>query len=146
MRWMSAVLPMASDIARLQKAIFVHLASDSILTGLLGGAKIFDRPAESAALPYITFGITRAFNSDTASEAAQEHLFTLHTWSRKAGRREAMMILDAMRARLSSLPPVLDAMRIVTLRFQSEDITFNEQVDGFQGTLRYRALTEHETL
>lgn len=137
---------MANDAAKLQKSIYAHLANDSALIDLLGGIKVYDRPVESASLPYITFGTTRAFNADTASEAAQEHLFTLYVWSRKGGRLEALTLLNIVRASLNNLPVVFDAMRIVSLRFQSEDIAYNEPVAAFQGIIRYRAMTESETL
>jgi hypothetical protein len=37
-------------------------------------------------------------------------------------------------------------MRIVHLRCQSEEITYNEQVSAYQGTVRYRAMTEAAVL
>jgi hypothetical protein len=137
---------MASDTAKLQKAVFSHLASDTVLTGLLGGTKIYDRPATSASLPYLTLGITRAFDASTASETGQEHLFTVHAWSRKGGRKETASLMDAVRLRLQSLGAVQDAMRIVSLRFKAEDVTYNEQISAYQGTLRFRAFTEAEIL
>jgi Protein of unknown function (DUF3168) len=137
---------MPSDTAKLQKAIFTLLAADVALTALTGGAKIYDRPMEGAALPYVTLGITRAFDASTASEIAHEHLFSTHAWSRKGGRKEALEILQAMRLSLENIAPVQDGMRIVALRFQSEDVTYNEQVAAYQGTLRLRILTEAETL
>jgi Protein of unknown function (DUF3168) len=137
---------MPSDTAKLQKAIYAHLATDTALTGLLGGAKIYDRPAESAALPYVTLGITRAFDASTSSETAHEHLFTAHAWSRQGGRKDALSLMQAVRTRLENLGPIHDGMRIVSLRFQSEDVAYNEQVAAYQGTLRFRAMTEAAVL
>jgi hypothetical protein len=139
-------MKMSGDTAKLQKAIFAHLASDTVLSGLTGGSKIYDRPIENIALPYLTFGVTRAVNVGTASEDAQEHLFTVHAWSRQGGRKEAMSLMSALQARLDTLATLHDGMRIVHLRCQSEDITYNEQVRAYQGTVRYRAITEADAL
>lgn len=137
---------MSSDTAKLQKAMFAHLAADAILSGMTGGAKIYDRPFDGAALPYVTLGITRAFDASTASEVAHEHLFSTHVWSRKGGRKEALEILNVMRLSLENIANIHDGMRIVALRFQSEDITYNEQVGAYHGTLRFRVMTEAATL
>jgi Protein of unknown function (DUF3168) len=137
---------MASDTQILQQAIFTHLTADTALTGLLGGAKVHDRPPEGAAMPYVTLGMTRAFDAGTASEKAQEHLFTLHAWSSAGGRKETMTILEALRSRMESLPVVNGAMRIVAVRLQGEDIVHDPDLRAFHGTLRFRAVTEPAAL
>ncbi len=137
---------MSSDTVKLQKAVFTHLAADAVLSGLTGGAKIYDRPVDGAVLPYVTLGITRAFDASTASELAHEHLFSTHVWSRKGGRKETLDILNAMRLSLENIAATHDGMRIVSLRFQSEDVAYNEQVAAYQGTLRFRVITEAVTL
>ena len=93
-------------------------------------------------MPYVTLGMTRAFNADTASEKAQEHLFTLHVWSAAGGRKEAMAVLDAVRTRRESLPAVSGAMRIVSVRVQGEDIGHDPDLRAYHGVLRLRAVTE----
>ncbi len=137
---------MASDTQTLQQAVFNHLTADTALYVLLGGANVHDRPPDGAAMPYVTLGVTRAFNADTASEKAQEHLFTLHAWSAAGGRKEAMLVLEAVRLRMESLPAVSGAMRIVSVRAQGEDIEHDPDLRAFHGVLRYRALTEPVTV
>jgi hypothetical protein len=133
---------MASDTQALQQAVFSHLAADTALAALLGGVKVYDRPPDGAAMPYVTLGATRAFNADTASEKAQEHLFTLHAWSPAGGRKEAMLVLDAVRLRMESLPAISGAMRIVSARAAGEDIQHDPDLRAFHGVLRLRAVTE----
>lgn len=133
---------MASDTQVLQQAVFAHLASDAALGALLGGDKVHDRPPEGSAMPYVTLGATRAFDAGTASEKAQEHLFTLHAWSSSGGRKQAMQILDAARLRLESLPSVSGAMRIVSIAPLAEDISHDPEMRAFHGVLRLRAVTE----
>ena len=137
---------MASDTQLLQQAVFAHLAADSALGALLGGDKVHDRPPDGAAMPYVTLGMTRAFDAGTASEKAQEHLFTLHAWSSTGGRKQTMQILEAIRLRMDSLPVASGAMRIVSVAAQGEDITHDPDMRAFHGTLRLRALTEPITV
>ena len=137
---------MASDTQTLQQAVFAHLTGDTALSALLGGAKVHDRPPDGAAMPYVTLGMTRAFNADTASEKAQEHLFTLHIWSSAGGRKEAMLVADAVRLRMESLPSVSGTMRIISVRSQGEDIEHDPDLRAFHGMLRFRAVTEPVTL
>ncbi len=137
---------MASDTQLLQQAVFAHLAGDMALTALLGDVKVHDRPPAGAAMPYVTLGMTRAFDAGTASEKAQEHLFTLHAWSGAGGRKETMGILEATRLRMESLPAVNGTVRIVSLQAQGEDIVHYPDLRAYHGTLRFRAVTEPATL
>ncbi len=137
---------MASDTQFFQQAVFAHLEGDAALTALLGGAKVHDRPPEGAAMPYVTLGMTRAFDAGTASEKAQEHLFTLHAWSSAGGRKETMSILEAVRLRMENLPAVNGAMRVVSMQAQGEDIAHDPDLRAFHGTLRFRAVTEPTAL
>jgi hypothetical protein len=133
---------MSNDSSKLQRAIFLHLSSDPALISLLNGAKIYDRPPINAALPYVTMGMTRAFEAGTATENASEHLFALLVWSRQGGRKEVSAIMFALRKRLETLVNVFDAMRIVNLRYVSEDISYDARLSAYQGSLRLRAMTE----
>lgn len=133
---------MASDTQLLQQSVFSHLAGDAALTALLGGAKVHDRPPDGSAMPYVTVGVTRAFEAGTASERAQEHLFTLHAWSSAGGRKETMAILETIRLRMESLTSVDGAMRIVSATAQGEDIVHDPDLRAFHGSMRFRAVTE----
>lgn len=137
---------MSADLQKLQEAIHARLSADSTLGALLGGAKIYDRPPEGAAIPYITFGATRTFNAGTASEDAREHLLTLHTWSKTGGRKQCMEIMAATETALQTLPALSGAIRIVSLRRQGEDIAYEPDLRAWHGTLRLRAVTEASTL
>lgn len=133
---------MASDVATLQKLIVTRLVTHSPLTAMLGGAKIYDRPPEGAALPYVTLGATRVNDAGTASENAGEHLVLLHVWSRKGGRKETADILAEIRTALETVPATLDTMRLVNLVWRGEDIVHDTDVRAYHGTIRHRAVTE----
>ena len=53
---------MSAAALDLQKALILRLSSDAALTGQLGGSKIYDHPAVSAKLPYVSLGQTMAYD------------------------------------------------------------------------------------
>jgi Protein of unknown function (DUF3168) len=131
-----------SAALELQKAIFSRLTGDAALVAQLGGAKIFDHPAVTAKLPYVTLGQTASYDWSTASESGREHLMTVHVWSRAGGRIEAHEIMEKIRLRLDGLTQDLLTHRLVLLMLEFEDVRFDVSEDGYHGMLRYRALTE----
>ena len=126
----------------LQQLIVSHLASDTAITTALGGPKLYDRPPDRATFPYVTLGQTAIFDQSTASETAHEHLVTLHIWSRKGGRLDALQIQDLLRTRLETLPATSGSLRIVSLRFEYQEVRHDPEVDAYHGMLRYRGYTE----
>ena len=72
----------------LQKGIYQALAGSSELGGLLGGARIYDDPPQSARYPFITLGESLVRDWSTGTDAGEEHTVSLHIWSAAAGRRE----------------------------------------------------------
>ncbi|MGB8817631.1 MAG: DUF3168 domain-containing protein, partial [Rhizobiaceae bacterium] len=133
---------MSADLQKLQEAIHARLSADSGLGSLLGGPKMYDRPPEGAAMPYITYGATRTFNAGTASEEAREHLFHLHVWSKTGGRKQCMDVMEAAETALQTLPAISGAIRIVSLRQQGEEIGYEPDLRAWHGILRLRAVTE----
>jgi Protein of unknown function (DUF3168) len=133
---------MSSAALDLQKAIVLRLSGDVTLTGQLGGNKIYDHPAASAKLPYVSLGQTMAYDWSTASESGHEHFVTIHVWSRAGGRLEAHEIMEKIRLRLDGLGAELLNHRLVLMRLEFEEVRFDVGEDGYHGMMRYRALTE----
>ncbi len=133
---------MASASWALQQAIFAALSGDSALTALLGGARVYDDVPERAAFPYVTFapGLERDWSVGEA--VGSEHVVTLHVWSRGAGRKEALAIIDAVRARLHDAALTLVGYRLVNLRHESSDVRRDGDGETFHGIVRFRAVTE----
>lgn len=137
---------MASASWALQQAIFAALSGDSALTALLGGARVYDDVPERAAFPYVTFapGLERDWSVGEA--VGSEHAVTLHAWSRGAGRKEALAIIDAVRTRLHDAALTLSGHRLVNLRHESSDVRRDSDGETFHGIVRFRAVTEPESL
>ena len=133
---------MASASWALQQAIFACLTSDSALVTLLGGARVYDDVPERGAFPYVTFapGIERDWS--TGSGVGSEHAVTLHVWSRGAGRKEALAIIDAAQSRLHDAALTLVGHRLVNLRHESSDVRRDSDGETFHGIVRFRAVTE----
>lgn len=133
---------MASAAYELQKALYAALTSNAPLTGMLGGAKIYDDVPRGASLPYITFGQSTLRDWSTGTEPGYEHLITLHVWSRVNGEREAHQIMSAIRDCLHDVALTVAAHRLVNLRFEFSDMLRDSDGETIHGIVRYRAVTE----
>lgn len=133
---------MPASTAALRAAIHDALTADAVLTGLLGGPKIYDEPPATAAFPYVTLGEARVADFSTGDDALQEHQLTLHAWSRQGGHKEAHMIAGALLQALDDAPLAPDGHQLVNLRFSLADI--RREADGrtYHALVRFRAVTE----
>ena len=86
---------MPSSALALQTSIFATLGADANVLALLGAARIHDQVPQPATYPYISFGQSTTRDADTGTEASDEHLLTLHIWSRAEGRTETHKLIDA---------------------------------------------------
>lgn len=133
---------MASASWALQQAIFASLTSDSGLLALLGGAHVYDDVPPRAPFPYVTFAPGSARDWSTGSDIGTEHAIVLHVWSRAAGRKEALAILDALTERLHEAPLELVGHQLVNLRHESSDVRRDADGETCHGIVRFRAVTE----
>jgi len=133
-------MPTAS--VALRAAIHDALIADGALTALLAGPKIYDEPPPGVAFPYVTLGEARITDFSTGTEPGEEHLLTLHAWSRQGGHREAHLIAGALLQALDDAPLALDDHHLVNLRFSLADI--RREADGrtYHALVRFRAVTE----
>jgi len=134
-------MPTAASAA-LRAAIHDALSTDAALTNILGGPKIYDEPPRSAAFPYVTLGEARIADFSAGSEPGEEHLLTLHAWSRQGGHREAHTIAGALLQALDDAPLALADHRLINFRFSVADV--RREADGrtYHALVRFRAVTE----
>lgn len=136
---------MTAATTELQAAVFAALSADLLLTGLLGGTKVFDHTPANTAFPYITFGRTSIYDWSTGTEDGAEQLFTLHVWSKARGKSEALAIMERARVILHDVPLELAEHHLVNLRLEFSDVRLDEDIDVYHGLLRFRAVTEPAT-
>jgi hypothetical protein len=133
---------MASAGFELQKAIFLSLTTDTALTALLGGGRIYDNVPRGAEYPYVTFGQISSRDWSTGTDEGEEHGVTLHVWSEAAGRRQTQSIVAALRDRLHDAALSLATHRLVNLQHEFSEVRREAGGEGHRGIVRFRAVTE----
>lgn len=126
----------------LRAALHAALSTDAALTAALGGARIHDEPPAGAELPYVTLAEGRVNDWSTATEEGEEHLLTLHVWSRQGGHREAQAIAGLVRDAAEKLAPALPGHRLVNLRAISIETRREGGGKSYRAVIRLRAVTE----
>jgi hypothetical protein len=126
----------------LQKAVFQALSEHAAIAALVGAGRIFDDVPQRTAMPYLTFGPSVVRDWSTGTEAGDEHLLTLHVWSRAEGRREAHAIMSGIRDALHEQALEVEGHRLVNLRHEVSEA--RRETDGvtYHGVVRFRAVTE----
>jgi hypothetical protein len=133
---------MPSAAWALQSAIFSKLMSDTSVTTLLGGERLYDDVPVRAEFPYITFGQSSDRDWSTGSDSGHEHVVTLHVWSRAKGRRQVDDVAEASRTALHDQTLTLSGHRLINLRHEFTDVRRDGDGETFHGICRYRAVTE----
>ncbi|MCJ8143865.1 DUF3168 domain-containing protein [Ancylobacter sp. A5.8] len=126
----------------LRAAIHAALSADPALTAALGGARVHDEPPAGAELPYVTLAEGRVNDWSTATEEGEEHLLTLHAWSRQGGHREAQAIAGMVREALEGMAPALAGHRLVNLRVTGTETRREAGGKTYRAAIRLRAVTE----
>ena len=130
-----------SSAAELQKAIFEALGANGALAALVG-TRIFDHAPANVAFPYITFGRTSVYDWSTGTESGTEQLFTLHTWSKAKGKKEALEIMELARTTLHDASLDLEGHSLVNMRLEFSEARYDDRNEAHHGLLRFRAVTE----
>jgi hypothetical protein len=135
---------MSSSGLALQRAIFAKLSSDSALIAALGAPRIYDDVPPRAKFPFLTFGQSTERDWSTGTDTGNEHLVTLHVWSRARGRSEAETAIAAAREALHDQALTLDGHRLINLRHEFSEARRDSDGETFHGIVRFRAVTEED--
>jgi Protein of unknown function (DUF3168) len=133
---------MPSSALALQQSIFSTLGAHAGVVALLGDARIYDQVPQPATYPYLSFGQSMIRDADTSTEAGDEHMLTLHIWSRAEGRKETHDLIDAVRSALHQQALTLTGHRLVNLRHEFSEARREPDGDTIHGLVRLRAVTE----
>lgn len=131
-----------SAALELQKAVFGALTSDAALTDAIGAGRVHDHAPAELAFPYITFGRTSVYDWSTGTEDGNEHIFTLHAWSKAKGKAQALEIVTMIRRVLHDAGLAMTGHRLVNLREEFEEVRYDEDHAVYHGIIRFRAVTE----
>jgi uncharacterized protein DUF3168 len=133
---------MTSAAWPLQQAMHAALIADAPLVALLGGPRVYDDVPTRGAYPYVTVAPVQARDFGTGSDDGEEHVVTLNVWSRGGGRKEALLIMAAVRTVLHDAALTLAGHRLVNLRHESSDARRGRDGETYEGVIRFRAVTE----
>lgn len=133
---------MPSSSWALQKSIYEALSADAAVTGLLGAGRIYDDTPQRSPMPYLTFGQSTLRDWSTGTDAGDEHVLTLHVWSRAEGRRQTHEIMRALRNALHERALTLEGHHLVNLRHELSEARREPDGETYHGIVRLRAVTE----
>lgn len=126
----------------LQAALIAALKADTVVQALLGDpARIWDRPPEAPAWPWLRLGEgeSRPLNADGGGV---EHRIELTCLSRFEGAEEARAVCAAVVACLDGATLEADGVRTVTLRAVETRVRRASDLRLTLGVMRLRAVTE----
>lgn len=133
---------MTSSSRALQIAIFNALSSNADVLNSLGGARIYDHVPRKAEYPYVTFAQSTVQDWSTGDDEGDEHMVTLHVWSRAENRGQLQEIIAALLAALHERDLPLTGHRLVNLRHDHTETRREPDGERFRGIVRLRAVTE----
>lgn len=133
---------MSSASWELQMAVHAALSANTALTGLLGGSRVYDDVPRGVEFPYVTLGESTVRDWSTGSEDGQEHVLTIHVWSRATGEREVSQIMAAVRDVLHDTALSVTDHRLINLRQDFSDARRDADGETYRGIVRLRAVTE----
>lgn len=133
---------MPSASFALQQSIYSALAADAQITTLLGAPRIFDDVPQKSDFPYLTLGQSSVRDWSTGTEPGDEHILTLHVWSRASGRKQTHEIMGALKTALHNRALALAGHRLINLRHEFSDARREPDGETYHGIVRLRAVTE----
>ena len=126
----------------LQQSVYNFLINDATITNMLGGQSVYDDVPQRAGFPYITFGQSTVRDWSTGTEPGNEHMLSLHIWSKAAGKKQTYEIIDAICTGLHDNSLQLVDHHLVNFRCEFSEARRTVDGEKFHGIVRYRAVTE----
>ena len=132
----------ASAEIALRAAIRAALSADSNVTGLLGGANIFDEAPDTAKLPYVSFDDARTWDWSSATSSGADHQLSMIIHTEGRGVLEALQIAAAICESLQNSVPTLAGHDLILLRETGLTTGRRKRGRNTSATIQFRALTE----
>lgn len=131
-----------SAAAALQKAIYETLSGDVALTAMIGSDGVHDHLQTRSHRPCVSIAGLESRDASTASEAGEEHLFTLEVHTGEGGNRAAQEISARVRVLLDNADLELDGFALVSLFHRRTRIGRDAKARGHVAEMVFRAVTE----
>lgn len=133
---------MPSSSWALQQALYAAVTGSASLAALIGPPRVYDDVPQGTPFPYLTLGQSTLRDWSTGTDDAEEHILTLHVWSRAGGRKVMHEVMDALRATLHDQPLALSGHRLVNIRHEISEARRDPDGETYHGIVRFRAVTE----
>ena len=133
---------MISAVLALQTTAKALLAADAALSGLLGGARIYDGAQRDTTPPFVALDEIVTRRRDGLAAPLEEHRLTLRVWTKAGARRESAIIADRVITLLDDAAPALSGHRVVRLYLEASDVRAAKDRVATETILRFVALTE----
>jgi hypothetical protein len=128
----------------LQVFLYERLVAD-VAVGALVGDRIYDRPAATASVPYITFGPSDYVPDDDECIDGRIETVQLDVWSEaQDGKRECKAIVDAVKSCLHDAVGDLEAGALVTMRITLIRVFDDPDGRTTHGVVQIEAVIEEE--
>lgn len=102
---------------------------------------VYDDVPQNAAFPYVELGDdTQALDWSAVAHEGEEISFTIHTWSRYRGKKEALQIMGAVKAALQNAKLSVTGWHLAGLRLDYSTIFTDADGKTRHGVSRFRAL------
>lgn len=121
----------------LQQAIFARL--DSML-----GETVFDHVPQNAVFPFVVVGDASITSWGAGDFDGEQHVLSIHVWSRYQGRKEMKQIMGGIVEALNGVSLGLSGHHLVDLRFVFADEFPDPDGVSRHGLVRFRAFTHPE--
>ena len=120
-------------LMEVQRALYVELAADGVLMGMLTG--VYDAVPPQTVFPYLVIGDGTATIRAADAVTVTDCRLQLHVWSAPSGRKTVLAILNRLHAllHLGTLP--LDGLQLVSLRTDQATVMLADQGVDMHGML-----------
>ena len=126
----------------LQQAMRAALLANTTLTGLLGGAHIYDEVPRGEPPLYVVFSTIETRDWSTTTQKAHEHFVNIEVSTNERARSRAQSICNAIETTLDNVALTLVGHALVNLRLVAWSVSRGKNNQNFGASLRFRASTE----
>lgn len=127
-------------IFNIQKAVYEVLSNDSEIKKKVKG--VYDDTPQNEKYPYIVIGDDTINKWDTDTELGFNTTLTIHSWSRKAGKKEIKEVMDLIYTALHRAEINIDTLHLVTCECEfMETFTDSDRITR-RGVQRFRIIVE----
>jgi hypothetical protein len=126
----------------MRQELITNLKANAGLVAALGGQNIYDGALKGARFPHVALGEIETRPWDTQTSRGQEHIVSLHVWSRSPTPAQAHAILAKLDEWAATAKPDFSPRRCVSLRNIFWSALNTTERGLYHGVMRLRIVAE----